>query len=202
MSALTFSDGAQGREVQRRQHSGHTREMQEQSWLPAKRSNDLVTAIFKIVELRGLEPLTFSLRRHRVDLPRREYRVIAVRFVAAGVRWLQSRGTHGAHDRGLSFATATDTKACIWRHPRTCRYPILRLRARGSRVVAKIATKKDMSKYLETRAAQHFGAEGPHRDREQQRRVDASREGHSQPRDRSRLAETAVTARSTLQCSL
>jgi hypothetical protein len=68
--------------------------------------------------------------------------VVAVRFVAAGVRWLQSRGTHGAHDRGLSFATATDTKACIWRHPRTCRYPILRLRARGSRVVAKIATKK------------------------------------------------------------
>jgi hypothetical protein len=66
MSALTFSDGALGREVQRRQHSGHTREMQEQSWLPAKRTNDLVTAIFKIVELRGLEPLTFSLRRLRL----------------------------------------------------------------------------------------------------------------------------------------
>jgi hypothetical protein len=63
MSALTFSDGALGREVQTRQHSGHTREMREQSCLSAKRTNDLVTTIFKIVELRGLEPLTFSLRR-------------------------------------------------------------------------------------------------------------------------------------------
>ena len=46
---------------------------------------------------------------------------------------------------------------------------------------------KDAFKYLETRAAQHFGAEGPHRGREEQRRVDISRQGHSQPPDRSRL---------------
>jgi hypothetical protein len=33
------------------------------------------------VELRGLEPLTFSLRRLGVDLPRREYRVIDVHLL-------------------------------------------------------------------------------------------------------------------------
>jgi hypothetical protein len=38
----------------------------------------------KLVELRGLEPLTFSLRRHRVHLIRREHRVIDVHRAAGG----------------------------------------------------------------------------------------------------------------------
>jgi hypothetical protein len=33
---------------------------------------------FELVELRGLEPLTFPLRRHGVDLIRREHGVIDV----------------------------------------------------------------------------------------------------------------------------
>jgi hypothetical protein len=83
-----------------------------------------------------------------------------------------------------------------------CRYPLLRLRARGSRVVAaKIATQKTRSNISKPEQHNIFGAEGPHRDREQQRRVDTSREGHSQPPDRSETAETAATA-PTLQCSL
>ncbi len=49
------------------------------------------------VELRGLEPLTFSLRRHRVDLTRREHRVIDVQVAAVEAPWLQPRGTRGAH---------------------------------------------------------------------------------------------------------
>jgi hypothetical protein len=48
------------------------------------RTNDLVKAILEIVELRGLEPLTFSLRRHGVDLIRREHGVIDVQVAAAG----------------------------------------------------------------------------------------------------------------------
>jgi hypothetical protein len=36
-----------------------------------------------MVELRGLEPLTFSLRRHRVHLVRRKHRVIDVHVAAA-----------------------------------------------------------------------------------------------------------------------
>src|SRR6476660_1492594 len=39
--------------------------MQVQSCLPNKRTNDLVKTICKTVELRGLEPLTFSLRTRR-----------------------------------------------------------------------------------------------------------------------------------------
>ena len=111
MSALTFSDGARGREVQRRQHSGHTREMQEQSQLPAKRTNDLVTAIFKILELRGLEPLTFSLRRHGVDLIGREHGVMDVQVAAAGAPWLHRGGTHGVHGQGSASHTTSETRA-------------------------------------------------------------------------------------------
>jgi hypothetical protein len=47
------------------------------------RTNDLVKAVLKIVELRGLEPLTFSLRRHRDDLTTREHSVIDVQVAAA-----------------------------------------------------------------------------------------------------------------------
>jgi hypothetical protein len=61
------------------------------------RTNDLVKAILKIVELRGLEPLTFSLRMHGVDLIRPEHGVIDVQVAAAGAPWLQLGGTHGAH---------------------------------------------------------------------------------------------------------
>jgi hypothetical protein len=47
-----------------------------------------------MVELRGLEPLTFLLRRHRVDLTRREHRVIGVPGAASAVPWLHHGGTH------------------------------------------------------------------------------------------------------------
>ncbi len=56
----------------------------------------------KVVELRGLEPLTFSLRRHRVHLVKREPRVIDVHGAAAEAPWLQPGGTHGAHGAGLA----------------------------------------------------------------------------------------------------
>ena len=58
---------------------------------------DLVSGTLYVVELRGLEPLTFSLRRHSVHLVRREHRVIDVHVAAAEAPWLQPRGTHGAH---------------------------------------------------------------------------------------------------------
>jgi hypothetical protein len=45
------------------------------------------------VELRGLEPLTFSLRRHGVDLIGREHGVIDVQVAAEGALWF----TVGAH---------------------------------------------------------------------------------------------------------
>jgi hypothetical protein len=50
-----------------------------------------------MVELRGLEPLTFSLRKHGVDLIGREHGVIEVQVAAAGAPWLHRGGTHGAH---------------------------------------------------------------------------------------------------------
>ena len=49
-----------------------------------------------MVELRGLEPLTFSLRRHGVDLTTREHSVIDVQVAAAGAPWLH-RGAHMGH---------------------------------------------------------------------------------------------------------
>jgi hypothetical protein len=49
------------------------------------------------VELRGLEPLNFSLRRHGIDLIGREHGVTDVPAAAAGAPWLHCRGTHGAH---------------------------------------------------------------------------------------------------------
>ncbi len=64
---------------------------------PVHRANDPVKATFKVVGLRGLEPLTFSLRRHGVDLIRREHGVIDVQVAAAGAPWLRRGGTHGAH---------------------------------------------------------------------------------------------------------
>jgi len=59
-----------------------------------------------MVELRGLEPLTFSLRRHGVDLIRREHGVIDVQ-AAAGGPWLHRGGTR----RRLSLPPATETHA-------------------------------------------------------------------------------------------
>ena len=53
----------------------------------------------RLVELRGLEPLTFSLRRHGVDLIGREHGVIEVQVAAEGALWLHRGGTHGAHAR-------------------------------------------------------------------------------------------------------
>jgi hypothetical protein len=50
-----------------------------------------------MVELRGLEPLTFSLPRHGVDQIGREHGVIGVQVAAAGAPWLHRGGTHGAH---------------------------------------------------------------------------------------------------------
>jgi hypothetical protein len=57
--------------------------MRELSCWPTKSTNDLVKARFKLVELRGLEPLTFSLRRFGVHLVRRKHRVIDVHVAAA-----------------------------------------------------------------------------------------------------------------------
>ena len=62
------------------------------------------------VELRGLEPLTFSLRRHGVDLIRREHRAIDVQVAAAGAPWLHRGGTWGTRLR-LSLPRATETHA-------------------------------------------------------------------------------------------
>jgi hypothetical protein len=41
--------------------------------------------------------LTFSLRRHGVDLIRREHGVIGVQVAAAGAPWLHRGSTHAAH---------------------------------------------------------------------------------------------------------
>ncbi len=59
-----------------------------------------------MVELRGLEPLTFSLRRHSIDMTAREHSVNDVQGAAAEALWLQPGGTHGAHmghGAGLAF---------------------------------------------------------------------------------------------------
>jgi hypothetical protein len=66
------------------------------------------------VELRGLEPLTFSLRRHRVHLVRREHRVIDVHAAAAEASWLQPGGTHGAHGAGLAFQWLPPSRGADW----------------------------------------------------------------------------------------
>jgi hypothetical protein len=54
-------------------------------------------AVFAIGGAKGLEPLTFSLRRHGVDLIRREHGVIGVQVAAAGAPWLHRGSAHGAH---------------------------------------------------------------------------------------------------------
>ena len=66
------------------------------------RTNALVKGIFEVVELRGLEPLTFSLRRHRVHMASREHHVINVHVAEAEAPWLQRGGTPGAHGGGLA----------------------------------------------------------------------------------------------------
>ena len=55
---------------------------------PVQRTNDLVKAIFEVVELRGLEPLTFSLRRLRP----------ARRVVQSA--WIPVHAMHQHHDHG------------------------------------------------------------------------------------------------------
>ena len=86
--------------------AGGTRERRSDAH-QVHRTNDLAKAIFRSVELRGLEPLTFSLRRHRVHLLRREYRVIDVHSVAAQVP-LCIPGAHMGHTmQGHNFAMAT-----------------------------------------------------------------------------------------------
>ena len=62
---MTFSHTRQGRETQRRQRWGHTREIRDSPPYPPERTNGLVKAHIEAVELRGLEPLTFSLRTRR-----------------------------------------------------------------------------------------------------------------------------------------
>jgi hypothetical protein len=52
-----------------------------------------------MVELCRLESLTFSLRRHGVDLIRREHGVIDVQVAAAGARWLHRGYTWGTRLR-------------------------------------------------------------------------------------------------------
>jgi site-specific DNA recombinase len=78
-----------------------------------------------LVELRGLEPLTFSLRRHRVHLVRREHRVIDVACCsgrgALGATWGHTWGTRlrlsllGDGDSRLPPASGSRS-----RHPPAC----------------------------------------------------------------------------------
>ena len=57
-----------------------------------------------MVKLRGLEPVTFSLRRHRVELTTREHRVTDVHAAAAGAAFVAApRHAWGAHGYGRSF---------------------------------------------------------------------------------------------------
>jgi hypothetical protein len=69
------------------------------SWIGANALTDVLPDQRPLleVELRGLERLTFLLRRHGVDLIRRERGVIEVQVAAAGASWLQRGGTPGAH---------------------------------------------------------------------------------------------------------
>jgi hypothetical protein len=78
----------------------------------------LVRGCYRMVELRGLEPLTFSLRRHCVHLVRREPSVIDVHGAAAQARWLQPGGTNGAHGRIDSWAVALTARG--WVPARAC----------------------------------------------------------------------------------
>jgi hypothetical protein len=68
-----------------------------------------------MVELRGLEPLTFSLRRHGVDLTRREHRVIDMHSAAAEVPGC-NLGAHMGHT-AASIAEAPLAMLC---QPRGC----------------------------------------------------------------------------------
>jgi hypothetical protein len=88
---------------------GETRGIHWQFYSPANRRNALVKAKFRLVELMGLEPLTFSLCRHGVDLIRREHGVIDVQ-VAAGAPWLR-RGAHMGHTVKAQPPPATETHA-------------------------------------------------------------------------------------------
>ena len=109
-AALTCSDAAiLGREAQLLQHRGHTRN----TWavlLACQQKKCPSQSHIKLVELRGLEPLTFSLRRHGVDLIRREHVVIDVQVAAARAPWLHRGGTHGTHGLG-SAPRAIETHA-------------------------------------------------------------------------------------------
>jgi hypothetical protein len=97
-AALTFSDAAlMGREAQLMQHRGHTRGTDWQSYPPANRRNALVRAIFGLVELRGLEPLTFSLRRLRLVGGRPELRANSRCIECILILVMIWRGTYGAH---------------------------------------------------------------------------------------------------------
>jgi Cytochrome P450 len=64
-NSLTFSGPARSSRMLNVGNTGSTRENTAAALLLSKRTNDLVKAILKIVELRGLEPLTFSLRTRR-----------------------------------------------------------------------------------------------------------------------------------------
>jgi hypothetical protein len=115
-ATLTFSDAAGlGREPYRLQDRDHMREVRGNS---AELSREQMTwsSHIKIVELRGLEPLTFSLRRHRVHLVLRKHCVIDVHAAVAGAPWLHRGGTHGAHGEGLPHGDRHPTHA-VARHP-------------------------------------------------------------------------------------
>jgi hypothetical protein len=86
---------------------------------PVHRANDPVEATFKVVELRGLEPLTFSLRRHRVHMVSREHHVINVHVAEAEAPWLQPGGhTWGTRWR-LSFRWRPTLTHTVDGHPCT-----------------------------------------------------------------------------------
>jgi len=80
------------------------------------RTNDLVKAILKIVELRGLEPLTFSLRRLLLQLEQSSAHVQAVANDAQRARASQVGSTQGG-TRDNRFH-AIDNRPAWWEDPK------------------------------------------------------------------------------------
>jgi hypothetical protein len=78
------------------------------------RTNDLVKAILKIVELRGLEPLTFSLRRLLLQLEQSSAHVQAVANDAQRARASQVGSTGGTQDDRFH---AIDSRPVWWTGP-------------------------------------------------------------------------------------
>jgi hypothetical protein len=77
---------------------GHARKRAQSSRLPENKWRS--RSDIWLAELMGLEPLTFSLRRLRVQLVGREHRVLHVYVEPVEALWLPPGNTHGAHGGG------------------------------------------------------------------------------------------------------